>query len=228
MKGITLKAAFDTILLMVKNQEPLEEIEEYMKKISAQASLDDMRVNITNCINCNLCEGGKVPGEGNSQSDIMIVGEAPGEHEEKLGRPFVGPSGQLLDRIIGAAGWNRSRIYLTNIIKCRPSHNGKNIQPNARQIAACSGHLKSEINAIKPRVVICLGSVAANTLIHPKFKITEEHGRWFEISQNVKAIAIYHPSYILYKGEGTQEQEDVKFEVWEDIQKVIQFLGGVK
>jgi DNA polymerase len=151
----------------------------------------------------------------------------PGENEDKLGHPFVGPAGQLLDRIIAAAGWDRDDLYITNVVKCRAHDEGKNIQPNTVQIAACVGHLMQEIDMVKPKIILCLGSIAATTLIHPKFKITEEHGRWFEIRPGILAMAIYHPSYILHKGEGTPEQDKAKEEVWDDIQSVISKLEEI-
>lgn len=151
----------------------------------------------------------------------------PGENEDKTGRPFVGPAGQLLDRIIAAAGWKREDLYITNIVKCRPHEDGKNMPPTTVQIAACMKHLTQEIEMVKPKIILCLGTTAAATLIHPKFKITEEHGCWFEIKPGVLAMAIYHPSYILHKGEGTPEQEKVKLEVWDDIQLVIEKLKEV-
>jgi DNA polymerase len=220
MKNAAMKAVLDTVKLMVKDNTPPSEIERYIDDSIKVAEASDVKASLLSCVDCDLRNGNRVPAEGNVNSKIIFVGEGPGEQEDKQQRPFVGPAGQLLDKILEAAGWDRGEIYLTNVAKCRPHVNGKNVQPNAQQIASCVRHLRAEIDMIKPKIVVCLGAVAANTLIHPKFKMTEEHGRWFEIAPGQYAMAIYHPSYLLRKGEGTDEQAEAKAEVWDDIQAV--------
>ena len=229
METTSIKVVFDTILMMIKNKEPLDEIEKYMYNNVNQLSMNQTKGEIDGCVRCSLSKTEiKVPGGGSVGAKIMIVGEAPGEQESKEGRPFVGPAGQLLNKIIKSAKWKREDLYITNTIKCRPHVDNKNVQPNTEQIAACIKHLKDEIQIIKPKVVICLGSVAANTLIHPNFKISQEHGKWFEINEGIKAMAIFHPSYILHKGEGTNEEKAAKLLVWNDILKVISYLNSIK
>jgi DNA polymerase len=229
MKGATLKAVLDTIMMMIKSGDPAEEIQRYMDDSIKLSQSEDIRRDLLDCKSCDLCSGNRVPAEGDIRSPLMLVGEGPGEHEDRQRRPFVGPAGQLLDKILAAAEWGRSNLYLTNVVKCRAWADGKNIQPNSTEIAACMKHLRAEIEMVKPKIIVCLGAVAANALIHPRFKMTEEHGHWFEIAPGQLAIAIYHPSYLLHKGEGTEEQEEAKEAVWNDIQtikaKMIELLG---
>jgi len=140
-------------------------------------------------------------GEGNLDSKIVIVGEAPGAEENKLGRPFVGKAGRLLNRELVAFGLSRDNIYITNVMKCRPLAlvNGRrsNRTPTSKEIAAWRDTLIREIEIVSPRIVLCLGGVAASTLIHPNFLLSTERGRWFDGPFGTKAIATFHPAYIL-------------------------------
>lgn len=170
---------------------------------------------------CNSCElhdkcGNKVPGSGPMPAEIMFIGEAPGAVEDQCGIPFSGPAGQLLNKIIESIGWKREEIYITNVLKCRTDESNRN--PTKAEIATCYQHLKKEIELVNPRVIVCWGSIAANTLIHPDFKITHEHGAWFEKEDGKRLIAMFHPAYLL-RLNGKQEL-DAKTKVWEAIQKV--------
>jgi DNA polymerase len=140
-------------------------------------------------------------GEGNLDSKIVIVGEAPGAEENKLGRPFVGKAGRLLNRELVAFGLSRDDIYITNVMKCRPLAlvNGRrsNRAPTGKEIATWRDTLIREIEIVSPRIVLCLGGVAASTLIHPNFSLSTERGRWFDGPFGTKAIATFHPAYIL-------------------------------
>ena len=122
--------------------------------------------------------------------------------------------------------WAREKLYVSNTIKCRPTAGNSNRQPNTQEIATCKRFLDKEIALAKPKLIICVGAVAANTLIHPKFKITEEHGKFF--GDSPRLVAIYHPSYILRMGEATPEGITAKKETWEDLININAYLDSLE
>jgi DNA polymerase len=150
-----------------------------------------------------VCEHGRqlVWGEGPLSAKVAIVGEAPGDKEEKLRKPFVGPAGRLLDIELAKAGLRRSDMWLTNIVKCRPvreSSSGMvNRPPTLKESQDWLGPIIEELEIIDPKIVLCLGAVAANTLIHKNFALTKERGLWFEGPSGIRAIATFHPAYVL-------------------------------
>ena len=148
------------------------------------------------CRKCGLCETRHhvVFGVGNPHADILFVGEGPGENEDLQGEPFVGRAGQLLDKMLAAVDLDRNRdIYITNIVKCRPP---KNRDPKPEEQEACINWLRSQVSMMKPKIIVCLGRIAAMRLIRPDYKITKEHGQWVEKS-GVWMTALYHPAAIL-------------------------------
>ena len=150
------------------------------------------------CSLCCACELSKtrsncVFGIGNKNADILFIGEAPGENEDKTGIPFVGRAGKLLDKYLFEAGIDRESVYIANILKCRPP---KNRDPLPAEEDACIDFLKRQIALIKPKLIVCLGRISAKRLISKKFKISEEHGLWFEF-EGIPICAVYHPALIL-------------------------------
>lgn len=144
------------------------------------------------------CELGKtrtnlVFGVGNEQADVMFIGEGPGEQEDLQGEPFVGPAGKLLDTMMEIIGLDRTKVYIANIVKCRPPNN-RDPQPEEQQ--ACIGWLFRQIELVQPKILVFLGRIAAMAFIRPDFRITREHGQWFEVMGR-PAMAIYHPSALL-------------------------------
>lgn len=139
-------------------------------------------------------------GEGDLDAPLMIVGEAPGTEEDRLGRPFVGVSGKFLDSEFAIVGLSRELVYITGAVKCRPTivRDGRmhNRAPNAAEIAAWRDVLVRQVEIIAPRVILCVGSLAANGLIHPAFTMAEQRGEWFEGPFGTRAMATYHPAYI--------------------------------
>ena len=123
----------------------------------------------------------------------MFVGEAPGEQEDLSGTPFVGRAGQLLDKFLYAVDIGRSDVYIANILKCRPP---KNRDPLPAEEDACIGYLREQVRLIKPKIIVCLGRISAMRLIKPDFKITKEHGQWFEKGSFIMT-AVYHPALLL-------------------------------
>ena len=147
------------------------------------------------CRNCPLGETrtNLVFGVGDEKAEVMFVGEGPGEQEDLKGEPFVGPAGKLLDDMLAMIGLDRGRVYIANIVKCRPPHN-RDPQPNEQQ--ACIGWLERQVELIRPKLIVCLGRIAAMAVIRPDFKITREHGQWEDID-GARAMAMYHPAALL-------------------------------
>ena len=147
------------------------------------------------CQKCPLCETRTncVFGVGNKNADIMFVGEAPGEQEDLSGTPFVGRAGQLLDKFLYAVDIDREDVYIANILKCRPP---KNRDPLPAEEDACIDYLRAQVKLIKPKMIVCLGRIAAMRLIDPNYKITKEHGTWVNRG-NFIMTAVYHPALLL-------------------------------
>lgn len=150
----------------------------------------------SDCTRCGLCETrhNVVFGVGNETADIMFVGEGPGEQEDLKGEPFVGPAGKLLDEMLCIIDLDRkSNCYIGNIVKCRPP---RNRDPLETEQDACIGYLRNQVALIKPKIIVCLGRIAAKRLIDPDFRITRQHGQWVQ-RNGVWMTAIYHPSALL-------------------------------
>ena len=156
---------------------------------------DILERTCNSCIDCALCEGRSnvVFGVGNRNADIMLIGEGPGEQEDLKGEPFVGPAGKLLDDMLSIIDLDRKTCYIANIVKCRPPGNR---DPRDEEQDACFGYLANQIQLINPKIIICLGRIAATKMIRSDFRITREHGKWFHIN-GIWMTAIYHPSALL-------------------------------
>ena len=206
------------ILTKIPN-EARAAVEVEIKRIENEVHLKD---EISACSSCSLAANctNKVPGIGSTDASVMFIGAAPGRQEDEQGTPFVGEGGEVLKKAIQAVGWNVDDLYLTNIVKCHPPGNRN---PLVGEIATCFQHLKKEIEMVQPKVIVALGSTAANTLIHPDFKITQENGHWFEISEQSRGIAVYDPAYLLRLGEGTQRQVQAKWDVFNALKKVKEY-----
>ena len=147
------------------------------------------------CNKCGLCQTrtNVVFGVGPRNADIMFVGEGPGEQEDLHGEPFVGAAGKLLDDMLSIIDLGRHNCYIANIVKCRPP---KNRDPHEEEQEACIDYLRNQIALIRPKIIVCLGRVAAKKLIDPNYRITQSHGQWV-CSNGVWMTAIYHPSALL-------------------------------
>lgn len=148
------------------------------------------------CTRCGLCETRRnvVFGVGNRQADILFVGEGPGEQEDIQGQPFVGPAGKLLDDMLSIIDLDRrENCYIANIVKCRPPGNR---DPLETEQEACIEYLKNQIALIQPKILVCLGRIAAKALISEDYRITREHGQWVQ-KDGIWMTAIYHPSALL-------------------------------
>ena len=158
-------------------------------------SWTELEQQCLDCRKCNLCQTRRnvVFGVGSQTADVMFVGEGPGEQEDRQGEPFVGAAGHLLDDMMSIIDLNRKNTYIANIVKCRPPNNR---DPEDNEQDACFGYLQNQIRLIEPKIIICLGRVAAKRLIHPDFRITREHGSWV-CKDGIWITAIYHPSALL-------------------------------
>lgn len=174
-------------------------------------SLEELRVRALACTQCRLRETCRqvVFGDGPDAARLMLVGEGPGEEEDRSGIPFVGRAGQLLDRILQAADFNRSEVYIGNVVKCRPPSNRL---PNPDEVKICRNFLEAQIRIIRPAILVCLGSLASRTVIDPQASITRIRGQWF-FRQGVKIIATFHPAALL-------RNEGYKRPVWEDFKSI--------
>ena len=186
--------------------------------------LAELARQVAVCTRCDLAlnRTNTVFGTGDPYSPLMLVGEGPGENEDATGLPFVGRAGKLLDDILAAVDLTRQDVYLTNIVKCRAAveEGGrmKNRQPRTSEIKACSIYLQGQTEAIKPKLILCLGGPAAKTIIDKDFRITKDRGQWYDLEGGIKAMATFHPAYVLrQRGEDLQNTKRL---VWKDVQNV--------
>lgn len=179
-------------------------------------TLDQIRRELGDCRRCKLCEGRKniVFGSGNPRTQLVFVGEGPGEQEDLSGMPFVGPAGELLTKMIEAMGFRRDDVYICNVVKCRPPGN-RNPEPD--EVSACEPFLRAQLAAIQPRVIVALGKFAAQTLLRDKTPISQLRGNWREY-EGIQLMPTFHPAYLL------RNPAD-KRKAWEDLQQVMKVFG---
>jgi len=157
---------------------------------------DELEAECKKCTKCplNKTRTNVVFGVGNKSAEVLFVGEGPGEREDYKGEPFVGRAGLLLDDMLKIIGLSRDKnIYIANIVKCRPPENR---DPHTEEREACISWLRAQYSLIKPKIVVCLGRIAATTLCGGDFKITRDHGKWFD-KDGVKFMALFHPAALL-------------------------------
>jgi|UniRef100_A0A7V3VT11 uracil-DNA glycosylase family 4 len=182
---------------------------------------------IKTCTACKLSQSRTraVPGEGNISSPLLFVGEGPGEEEDNSGRPFVGRAGQLFDKILEAANFTRSDLYITNIVKCRPPSNRV---PESEEINTCSHFLIAQISIIKPKIIVPLGATALKfflgDVLSDKDSITTVRGKIFEWKGGIKIFPMFHPSYLLRQP--SKEPGMPKALTWEDIKTLKKMYDG--
>ena len=156
---------------------------------------EELEKRCQDCRECSLCETrtNVVFGDGSRTAEIMFVGEGPGAHEDEQGVPFVGKAGQLLDDMLAIIGLDRTMVYIANIVKCRPPQNR---DPLGVEQDACIGYLREQVTLLRPKLIVCLGRIAAMRLIREDFKITREHGQWVK-KGGFELMAMYHPAALL-------------------------------
>ena len=182
-------------------------------------TLQQLAASMKDCKGCRLCEERRsvVFGAGPADARVMLIGEGPGQNEDEQGLPFVGRAGQLLDRMLDAVDLSRERnVYIANMVKCRPP---KNRDPQPDETEACIGFLREQVRLIRPKIVVCLGSVASTALIGPEAKITTVRGTWHE-KKGTYFTATYHPAALL-------RDESKKIFMWRDLKAVQERLHEI-
>lgn len=189
--------------------------------VGVSRTLAAIREELGDCQRCKLCTTRKniVFGVGPEPSPLMFIGEAPGADEDRLGDPFVGKAGELLDKMIEAMGWGRQDVFIANVLKCRPPNN-RNPEPD--EVAACRPFLDAQIQAVRPRIIVTLGRPAANVVLGRDAPISALRGRFHE-HRGVRVMPTFHPAYLL-------REPDRKRDTWSDLKQVIGELDrlGIK
>ena len=180
-------------------------------------TLDQIRAHLGECRRCRLHSNRThvVFGEGRPSAPVVLVGEGPGLEEDLQGRPFVGAAGKLLDRIIAAMGWQRSEVYICNVIKCRPPDNR---DPRPDEIETCGPFLRRQLRAIRPEAILTLGNVASKCLLSSQLPISRLRGRVHDL-EGIPVVPTYHPAYLL-------RNPLQKRKVWEDVQLLLSLVQG--
>ncbi len=175
----------------------------------AEISWELFDTQVDACRMCGLCAGihHKVPGQGDRQAPLMFIGEGPGQVEDEEGLAFVGPAGQLLTRMLQAIELPRDRVYICNVVKCRPPNNRV---PTPEETAACMLHLRMQVALVRPKVIVLLGSTAAKATLGADIRITRDRGQWYE-RKGVWMMPTFHPSALL-------RDPAKKKDAWEDMQ----------
>ncbi len=178
---------------------------------------DELEKVCKECTECDLCKSRKncVFGAGNLDAELMFIGEAPGAREDESGIPFVGAAGKLLDKYLTAVGIDRDKVYITNILKCRPPENR---DPLPEEQDKCIGYLREQLKLIQPKLIVCLGRISAMRIIKPDFKITAEHGKFYK-KGDYTVSAVFHPAALL-------RDPRKKETMLEDMKAIRAFLDG--
>lgn len=181
----------------------------------AEITWELLEDQVARCRLCGLCRGitHKVPGQGDRSSPLMLIGEGPGQTEDEQGLAFVGAAGQLLTRMLASVEIDREKVYICNIVKCRPPYNRVPTEEEAR---ACMLHLRMQTALLRPKVILLLGATAARYTLNPNIRITRERGIWTE-RKGVWMMPTYHPSALL-------RDESKKRDAWEDLKSLRQKL----
>jgi len=211
MKAPEKKIVIENTLKLSK-EDTLKIVEpKSLHQFSHINNLEDFNSEINSCLSCSLGESRNkfVFGDGNPNADLMLIGEAPGAQEDKEGIPFVGRAGKLLNDILKAIKFEREDIYIANILKCRPPKN-RDPLPSEREV--CSPYLYKQIELIKPKVILCLGKVAANVMLNNNDSLTKMRSNVHEINE-IKTMVTFHPAALL-------RNPNWKKPVWEDVQKL--------
>ncbi len=176
-----------------------------------EVSWTHLLAEISACAKCRLCESRThtVPGEGNPHADLLFIGEGPGRDEDRLGRPFVGAAGGLLEKMLAAIGTSREEVYIANVVKCRPPDNRA---PEADEAAACLPFLRMQVALIRPKVVVLLGATALRAVVGDDRRITRDRGQWIE-RKGTWIMPTFHPAALL-------RDQSKKRPVWEDLKLV--------
>ncbi len=202
-----------TIFDLVNTVEGEQKVQEKQEP-EPEVKLEQLKVNCLACQRCILRKGCTqvVFGDGDPKARLMLVGEGPGADEDRIGIPFVGKAGQLLDRILEAASIKRQDLYIANVVKCRPPGNR---QPQQQEVDSCLPYLQEQINLINPEIIVCLGALALRTLLDSKATITRSRGQWHQVDGR-RMIATFHPAALL-------RDPGKKKDVWADFKEIMKY-----
>lgn len=206
-----------------KDVKTHEHLDYYLSRLKTYV---DLQAHVRACTKCPLHDScvQRVPGMGPISSQTILLGECLSQNDILTGLPYSGPSGPMLDAMLGSVGMKRSDFFITNTIKCATP---KNRKPNKEEVLACTPYLMQEIDLVKPKLILCLGGTAASAVIHPDYKITKEEGQWVT-KGNMQIVATLHPAYLLrLKGE---DLKNAKWTVYNTLksfkQKYDELIGG--
>ncbi len=179
--------------------------------------LEEISERVSNCTKCRLSENRThaVPGEGDGNADLLFVGEGPGRQEDEQGRPFVGRAGNKLTEILKSVSLERSDVFITNVVKCRPPENRT---PKQDEIETCLPYLEAQIAEINPSIIVTLGNAATKTLLDTDDGITSTRGQFYGWRGTIQIFPMFHPSYLLRNP--SREKGSPKYQTWKDIKKV--------
>lgn len=229
MAGISKRAGAPRLAKAVSGAGPHErEHQSAADYLPEVRSVESLRAAEQSCRGCELYKHAThaVGGEGPARAQMVLVGETPGDEEDRRGRPFVGPAGVLLDQALESAGIERSEVFVTNAVKhFKWEARGKrrlHSKPSAREITACRPWLEAELELIEPRVIVCLGATAAQTLLGPSFRVTKQRGEVLE-GQSGPVIATYHPAAVLRAPDG-DAREQMKQALIDDLRTAARLL----
>ncbi|MBI5051000.1 MAG: uracil-DNA glycosylase [Nitrospirae bacterium] len=185
-------------------------------QLDKESALSALRREIGDCQRCRLSKGRTniVFGEGNPEAELMFIGEGPGRDEDLQARPFVGDAGKLLTRLIEKMGFKREQVYIANIVKCRPPMNR---DPEEDEMNACMPFVEEQIRMINPKIIMCLGRIAAQSLLNTKVPISRLRGTFYDY-KNIPVMPTFHPAYLL------RNPKDKNL-TWDDAKKVLEILG---
>lgn len=180
---------------------------------------EELEASIVECKKCKLCSGRTniVFGVGNREADLMFIGEGPGADEDRLGEPFVGKAGKLMDMAFEGIGIKREEVYIANIVKCRPPQNRN---PETDEAQACMDYLRSQVMLVKPKVIVLLGSVALKNILGNEYGITASRGNWVE-RKGIMYMPTWHPAALL-------RDDNKKIEFWKDLKEVKRKMQEIK
>lgn len=199
----------------------LESVEAVEPPVVAEVAdnWDGLQAQVAECRRCQLCETRTqtVFGSGNRRADWMLIGEAPGQSEDQQGQPFVGKAGQLLTEMIRALGQKREQVYIANVLKCRPPNNR---DPKADEVEACAGYLQRQIALVQPKIILAVGRIAAQNLLHTQASLGKLRAIAHKLD-NIPLIVIYHPAYLL-------RSPLEKRKAWEDLQFAMRTFEELK
>ena len=184
--------------------------------VGTYSSMAEIKQHCGVCYRCGLAEGrtNAVIGRGNPSASVMMVGEGPGQHEDETGLPFVGRSGQLLDKILASVHLTESDVFICNVVKCRPPYNRN---PSTQEAEACKGYLLEQIRIVDPKIILLTGAIAMRGLLDIRDGITKVRGQWYERDGRLY-MPIFHPAYLLRTP--SRDKGKPKWLMWQDIQAV--------